>query len=70
MSELSIKNVDNIEELQLKVKELRPNESVYIIEVGDMEIRGIEYVSMLLEKKGISHIIVRRMPEIKELKKL
>lgn len=75
MSELSIKNVDNIEDIELKVKELRPNESFYIINLGSVfddgkiDIKVIEYFSMQLDKKGINYIIVLKMPEIKELKK-
>lgn len=69
MSELSIKNADSIEELQLKVKELKPNESVYVIEIGDTSFNSMFAFANFLEKKQINFVFVRSMPNIKELKK-
>lgn len=68
MSELSIKNVDYLENIELKVKELRPNESVYIIEVIDIDT-AIN-LDRILKDKGINSVIcIGEMPKIKELKK-
>ena len=64
-----IKDVECLEQLQLKITELKNKDSLYLIEVK--EIQYIQKLKEYTEDMGFPNVIFcQKMPKIKEIKKV
>ena len=69
MDNLEIKDVDCLEEMKLKITELKNKDSLYFIEIKDYE--SIKMLQEYTREKGFYNIIFcNKMPNVKEIKKV
>lgn len=69
MDNLEIKDVDCLEEIKLKITELKNKDSLYFIEVE--RLRDIQKLKEYTEDMGFPNVIFcLKIPKIKEIKKV
>lgn len=67
MNDIEIKDVPNMEQLELKITELKNKDSLYLIEVNQNDVSNL--YRMMTEMGFKNVIFFRRMPNVKEIKK-
>ena len=68
MNDIEIKDVSNMEQLKLKITELKNKDSLYFIEVGPKDVSNLY---RMIKEMGFENIIFcTKMPNIKEIKKV
>lgn len=69
MNDIEIKDVSNMEQLELKITELKNKESLYLIEVNSSD--DIQDLYRMMREMGFRNFIFcEKMPNIKEIKKV
>lgn len=69
MDNFEINDVDYLEQLKLKVTELKNKDSVYVIEISGLNNEDINYLYKFFEEKGINVLLVPKQIFIRELRR-